>query len=267
MDLLAVFRTFRRHWLAALPVLLLTLGCLTYVVFLRAPDYETTGNVVLISPPAAPLGDDGKPILKTPAGKTDNPLNRFGDQSVVVNIVSRTVSTDATREKLKAEGADPRYEIAAGLNGPVAEITAVGTSSAQAVLTAQLVAESFVDNLAALQSAQGVDPSYMITTLPVEPPPDATPKLSSTMRLGVGVLGMGILAAFFVVSVAEARSNSKLQRAEAEAEAEAAAPATGDGDGDGDDGWDDTGRSVHQPPPPAPAAVARPARGERWRAS
>jgi len=64
-----------------------TLAALGYVVVVRAPDFETATNVVLISPPAAPLDSDGQPIRQTAAGKTDNPLARFGDQSVVVNIV------------------------------------------------------------------------------------------------------------------------------------------------------------------------------------
>lgn len=209
MDLLSVFRTFRRQWKAALPLLVITALALAYVVVIRPADYETTANVVLISPPSPPVGADGKQILLTPAGKTDNPLARFPDQSVVVNIVSRTLSTDATRKKLAAAGADPRYELNPGSNSPVGEIVAIGSSAQQAERSASLVAEAFVQNLAAIQTAQGVDPAYFITTLPVEAPEDAKPKLSSTLRLAVAVLGLGLLATFFTVSLAEARSESR----------------------------------------------------------
>ena len=252
MDLLSVFRTFRRHWLAALPVLLVTLACLGYVVVVRAPDFETSTNVVLISPPAAPLDGDGQPIRQTPAGKTDNPLARFGDQSVVVNIVSRAVSSDVNRVKLKEEGADPRYEITPATSGPIAEIQAVGTTAEQAELSASLVATSFVDNLAAVQAAQGVDPAYFITTLPVEPPSDAQPKLTSTVRLAVGVLGLGLLATFFTVSLAEARSSAKRQREDPEDGSE-----DDTSQADGPPGEDDTALTPAPKLPPGPT----------WRAS
>jgi hypothetical protein len=239
MDLISLFRSFRRHWLVALPFILLTGAALVWVLFVRPVDFEASGNVVLLAPPGAPPGPDGNPQLTTPAGKTDSPLARFGDQSVVVRIVSEQVSTNATRDELKAEGADTRYEIAPSFSGPIAEITAVAASAEQAEQTVALVAQAFVDTLAEIQKNQGVDPTYAISTLPIEPPEKAQPKVSSSVRLAVGVVGLGLITTFFAVSVAEARDSSRRQR-------EARDP---DADADGrDDGY----------PPPSPGHDGNP---------
>jgi len=242
MDLLSVFRTFRRHWIAALPVIVLTVACLAYAVFIRPTDYEATASVALLSPPGAPRDETGEPIEATPAGKTNSPLARFTDQTVVVNIVSKAISTDAFRDSLEAQGADTRYEVGPGISGPIADITAIASTPEDAITTAQLVAAAFVSELQTIQAQQGVDPTFMISTLPVEEPENAKPKLSSTFRLAIAVLGLGVIATFFVVSLAEARSQSrkdKRERATADAGGTGPEPDEDDDRDDEDDQDDD----------------------------
>jgi hypothetical protein len=266
MDLLSIFRTFKRHWLVAMPVILLTVACAAYVLVLRPTDYEATASVALLASPGAPRDEAGDPIAQTAAGRTESPLSRYGDQGVVVNIVAKAISTDSYREKLQAQGADTRYEIGQGTSSPIADITAIASTPEGAVTTAQLVAAAFVDELQQIQLGYGVDPDYMISTLPVEVAEDATAKFSSSIRLAVAVVGLGVIATFFVVSIAEARRQVKEERrlkaqtpgdsgdtttrppgVETSGSDDATTPppappasgdaeSTGDGPGDGDDG-------------------------------
>ena len=123
MDILSLLRTVRRHWLLVLPVALLTIAGLVWAVVVKDPAYDSTTTVTLLAPPAPPIDDDGQPVTRTEDGSTDNPLTRFGDQAVIVNRVSRAVSTDANRRALAAAGAAPDFEVETG-NGPEAIINA-----------------------------------------------------------------------------------------------------------------------------------------------
>jgi len=237
MDILSLLRTLRRHWLLVLPVALLTVAGLVWAVVVKDPAYESTTTITLLAPPAPPIDDDGQPVTRTEEGSTDNPLTRFVDQSVIVNRVSRSVGTDANRQDLATAGAVPDFEIETG-NGPEAIITAEATTPEQAELTVTLVAESFVDQLENIQSQQGIDPTYYFTTLPLEPPSVPAAQLSSTLRVGIGILGLGIIATFVVVSIGEARRISREQTSAADADEEPGGTTpdladTGDGPGVG----------------------------------
>ena len=255
MDLLSVFRTFRRHWLAALPVLLLTIACLFYVVAVRPTDYEATASVALLTPPSPPKQDSGEDVLVTEAGKTSSPLNRFYDQSVVVNIVSQAISTDTARDALVEQGADSRYEVGPGASGPIADIVAIAPTPEQAIESARLVAEAYTTELQRIQADQGVDPAYMITTLPVESPENAKPKVSSMLRLAIAVVGLGVIATFFVVSLAEARTQLRRERGKGRSKDDAAAvepPEEPDPPSELEESAETSVDAERTPPPPPP---------------
>jgi hypothetical protein len=254
MDLLSVFRTFRRHWLAALPVLLLTVACLVYVVAVRPTDYEATASVALLTPPSPPKQDSGEDVLVTEAGKTSSPLNRFYDQTVVVNIVSQAISTDTARDALVEQGADSRYEVGPGASGPIADIVAIAPTPEQAIESARLVAEAYTTELQRIQADQGVDPAYMITTLPVESPENAKPKVSSMLRLAIAVVGLGVIATFFVVSLAEARTQLRRERGKGGAKEDAAAepPDEPEAQPELEEPVDAPAEAERTPPPPPP---------------
>ena len=257
MDLLSIFRTFRRHWLLALPVILLTIACAFYALVLRPTDYEATASVALLAQPGAPRDESGDIVEQTEAGKTESPLSRFSDQRVVVDIVAKAISTDTYREQLQAQGADTRYEVTPGSSAPIADITAIATTPAGAVATAEMVAAAFVDELQQIQLSYGVDPAYMITTLPVEVPEGATRKFSSSMRLAIAIVALGAIGSFFVVSIAEARRQVKEERRQ-----KAAAASGSDPGPDDDDASPTTATADAAPPkvassPPPPRAEQR----------
>lgn len=135
-----------------------------------------------------------------------------------MNRVVRAVGTDASRLELEEQGADIDFEIESA-NGPEALITATASTPEQALLTAELVAEDFVASLEEIQSGQGIEPTYYYSTLPLEAPTEPTVLLSSTMRAAIGIFGLGVIATFVLISIAEARRISEEQAADDEARA------------------------------------------------
>lgn len=196
MDLLAIGRTVWRHRLAVLPVLVLTLlGCM-YVLVLAKPVYEAHTSYVLINPPA----------------NTDNPYTRFADQSVVVNILVTSVGSDTTRAALAAEGVDKKYQVAPSAtssNGPLIEVTGVGSTPNQAVRGALQVSGEVERTLFKMQQSHGVDGRYMIKAEQVERADTAQLKVSGRLRSLVALVAAGVLLTFVVVSVAEAISGMR----------------------------------------------------------
>lgn len=204
MDLIAILQTIRRHLLIVVPMALLTLAALGLLLASRSADFTSDTNVVLLTPPSPPIDSGGNYVARTDRGSTDNPLTRFSNSATVVEVVARAISTPEAREQLEAEGADPRYEVVPADTGPIGQITATADSAEGAVTTVQIVADAFVAKLAEIQAARGIDPTYAITTLPVDKPSTPSGSYFSTVRLAVGVIGVGVVATFFAVSVAEA---------------------------------------------------------------
>lgn len=216
VDLLAVARRFWRYKLLTLPVLALTLAGAAYIVAVQPPVYETKTSFVLLNPPAPPTAED---IMRNPALgklKTDNPYTRSGDQSVIMQVLASTIAGDSARKALVNAGADPRYTIAPsvefGFSTPTLQISALGLSAERAVQTAKIVSDAVGRELDRMQQAQGVDPGFRIKALQVTPPDRAQLQASGKLRTLVGVLALGAVLLFIVVSVTDALENLRRDR-------------------------------------------------------
>jgi hypothetical protein len=204
MDLLSMLQTVWRHKLATLPVIALTVLGAVYVIGLKAPVYQAASSYVLIAPPSAPTTEQ---IARDPAlGRinSDNPYVRFGDLGVVVDVLTQAVSTTAAQQQLVREGADSRYVVAPSVvfgSAPIIQITALGISAAEAMRSATLVDQELKAELARLQANQGVDRRYWITALQLNVPDQAQLQLSSKLRSLIGVLVLGVVMLFVVVSM------------------------------------------------------------------
>jgi hypothetical protein len=208
MDLFAIAQTIWRYRLATFPVLLLTFAACVYVVAVKAPVYVASSSYILISPPPAPTQEQ---IAKNPAlgrVKSDNIYTRFGNAGVLVDVLTRTASDDAARDALVKAGADPRYVVGPsmqfGFGSPIIDITGVGSSAPSAIRSAQIVGRAVTRQLDQMQARQGVDPRYRITSLQIEAPDRAQLRASGQMRRLIGVLALGGLVLFVVVSILNA---------------------------------------------------------------
>jgi hypothetical protein len=133
---------------------------------------------VLFSPPLVSSGDDAAPI---PEGTGENPFTRYGDLSVVADIVARKMNGEDIAAELKAEGVSGYTVVANKLQrGPVIDVTGTGPNPAAAIGSAKAAVAKFDSVLTDLQVAEGADPNYLITSAPVEPPDMAVAQVGST---------------------------------------------------------------------------------------
>jgi hypothetical protein len=217
VDLLSIARKIWRYKLLTLPVVLLTLCGAVYVVAVKEPVYEASASYILINPPAPPTAED---IARDPAlGRlnADNPYTRFSDQAVIVEVLASGMANETARRSLLEAGADPRYKVEPasefGFSSPIVKITAQGSTPASAVRSAKLVGNAVTRELQAMQRAEGVDSRYRITANKVDAPDGAQLRASSQLRSLVGVLALGSVVLFLVVSVGEALTTLRMERA------------------------------------------------------
>lgn len=208
MDLVMISRKIWRHRIATLPVIALTLLGIFYVIAIKTPVYNATSSYILINPPGPPTPDD---IARNPSLahiSPDNPLTRFSDQSAVVGLLASVLSNDTQRRALAQNGADPRYTVAPtqsayGYSSQMLEITGVASSGPGAIKTAQVVGNALDAELERLQASRGVAPYYRIKAELVTPADTAEQRVSGKLRSMIGVLIMGIVLLFVVISAAE----------------------------------------------------------------
>jgi hypothetical protein len=216
MDLLTIARKFWRYKLLTIPVVLLTLCGAAYVLAVKEPVYETSSSYIMINPPLPPTEED---IARNPAlGRinADNPLARFSDETVIVEVLASSMANKSTEQALLKAGADPRYKVASasalGFSSPILKVTAQGPSPEVAVRSAELVGKAVTRELERMQKAEGVDPRYWIKSQQVDAPDGAELRASGQLRMLVGVLAFGAVLLFIVISVADALATLRRER-------------------------------------------------------
>jgi hypothetical protein len=214
MSLLLILGKLWRYKLATLPVLLLIVAGAFYVIAVKAPTYEASSTYILVSPPAPPTDDE---IARNPElGKihSDNPYMRYGDQTVVVQLLASRMNSEEGMRALAAQGAGP-YTVASspafGFSAPIAQITTMGTTPAEAIKTANLVGRALTRELDGMQAARGTDSKYRIKAEAIVVARGATLKASGKLRAFVAVFALGLVLLFIVVSVGDAVSALRAQ--------------------------------------------------------
>jgi hypothetical protein len=238
MDLLSIARKIWHYKLLTLPVVLLTLCGAVYVVAVKEPVYEASSSYILIYPPDPPTAED---IARDPAlGRinADNPYTRFSDQAVMVEALRSSMANESAQRALLDAGADPRYKVEPASEFgftdpiPIVKITAQGSTPEVAVRSAKLVGNAVTRQLQDMQQAEGVDSKYRIKANKVDTPEGAQLRASGQLRALVGVLALGTVLLFLVVSVGDALTNLRMERSRRSAASplaadEAAWPAQG----------------------------------------
>jgi hypothetical protein len=214
MDLMSLVRLMVRHWRVTGPAAALTLLLAVAAFMLASPSYSAGASVVLFSPPDAPEADS--PGANPSVG--ENPFARYGDLSVVADLVARTMNSDAERAELLAQGVTG-YEVVANRlqRGPVVDVTGTGPNPAAAVDSAQAVIDEFDSVLSEMQKAESADPAYFITSAPVEPPETAVAQVGSTVRTAIAAIAVGGLGTLGLAVAAEAFTRRRAATASAAA--------------------------------------------------
>jgi hypothetical protein len=224
MDVLSLLRLVVAHWRVTAPAALLTVIGLVGAFQFSSPTYEATGSVLLLSPPEPPDVTD-RPESEPVPDVGQNPFTRYGDLSVVADVLARVMDSDAKRAEFESRGVT-NYEVAANRlqRGPVVEVTGQGPNMAAATRSAELVLTEVDTVLSELQRAEGADPEYFINTAPLDPPSTATAMYGSTLRAAIAVLALGVLGTLGLAVLAEAVARRRPVRLSAAA----AGPVTAD---------------------------------------
>jgi hypothetical protein len=126
------------------------------------------------------------------------------------------MSAESVRNTLVRAGADPRYTLKSatefGASVPIIQVKALASTPQRAMRSAEVVARAVVAELDRMQKAHDVDPGYRITAMQVEIPDGARLKASGQLRMLVGVLGLGTVLLFIVVSVTDALEGLRRER-------------------------------------------------------
>lgn len=218
MDLFLIAGKIWRYRLFTLPVMILTIAGAAYVVAVKKPMYQAAASYLLINPPSPPSDVE---IAENPAlakVKADNPYTRFGDQSVIIDVLVRTIGTPKNRVALMRAGADPRYAVSSGAQGfgsnsPIVQVVGIGSSPQAAMKTAEVVSHGVLGELDRIQADQKVDREYRIKAIQVEAPQGAQLRASGQLRTLVGVVVFGAIVLFVVVSLADGVQALRRERA------------------------------------------------------
>jgi hypothetical protein len=99
-----------------------------------------------------------------------------------------------------------------GQSSPIVQVTSKAPTPEAAVHSANIVGSAVVGELARMQRAQRVDPGYWIKALPVDVANTAQLQASGQLRALVGVLAIGAILLFIVVSVVDALAGLRAER-------------------------------------------------------
>jgi hypothetical protein len=216
MDLISIGATFWRHKIVTIPLILLTLVGAYYVVKIKPPVYQANTSFLLSVPPGPPTAAQ---IAADPALRKINPNNpytAYGNMSVAAAVLVDLVTTPAAQQQLVREGVDPRYTVAPntafGFQAPVIQITGVGSTAQEAIVSASLVSAAAKSDLYQMQKTQGVNKLYMIKALPLVLAEKAQISASSKLRELIAIAGLGAVALFVAVSVADALARRRKER-------------------------------------------------------
>jgi hypothetical protein len=187
MDIMSLLRLMGRHWRVTVPAGVATLILVVAALVLSSPTYEANASVALFSPPTAPETSDG-----AASAEGQNPYTRYGDLSVVADIVARKMASDGEQAKLKAEGVTGYTVVANRLQrGPLVEVTGTGPNPEAAITSAKLVIKEFGTALEDAQRAADADPNYFITSREIQAPEAAVAQVGSTLRTAIAALAVG----------------------------------------------------------------------------
>lgn len=218
MDTLSLLGSLWRHRVITTLVVLITAGCGAGLLVTYPPPLSGTASYLLVEPPEPPTDAELKADATLAEADTDNPYLRYGDPSVIVDVVTRQIETTDTQRALEAGGGSPDFEVQPsnryGTNSPIIEITSTGASEAVVVASLNQLGQDLDATLASVQADDGIDDRYVFTLRRIKFPDELDRQLSSTLRMLVGVSVLGLLLLFVSVGAAEGRLRRRRSRAD-----------------------------------------------------
>ena len=214
MDLLSFLGVLGRHKIVTTVMVLMTAGALAAFIVTTPRVYEANATLVLLNPPPPPTRSE---IRQNPALAkihAANPYARFGDLSIIVDLVAQSVNAPDTKDRFASEGFTGTYSAARSYtaSGPIVELSAQGPSEARAIAFARRLEAEFRAQLARPQTERRVDTNYQVRADIVVPPDRAGPVLTSLVRSVVSILALCAFATLAVAFLADAFRMARARR-------------------------------------------------------
>jgi capsular polysaccharide biosynthesis protein len=201
MDLFSIVGKLWHHKLAAMPVILLTGLASFYVLAIKPPVYQSSAGLMLVNPPGPPSAAQ---LAQNPNINYNNTFTTYGDLDVIADAIVAKVTADSSI--LIKDGVNPEYSAVLSSDAgdpPIITITGTGSSPAEALNSANLVAQQAANDLKSMQTAQGINPKYLIKSIQLYAPQSPTESVSSKLRTFIAVIALGIILLFVAISMAE----------------------------------------------------------------
>ena len=165
MDLYSSLRVVQKRWRIAVPLLVLTLIGVAVAVSQSSSSRQASGEVVLLAAPTPPGPTNDNP--NPPIANNPYALMELPD---VVDVVSQSVSSEATTRELQRQGLSGTYTIAGNKDfqrGPIMTIEVTSPTESSALASYRLVVDEAASTLDRLQDEVQANPAF--------PREDATP--------------------------------------------------------------------------------------------
>jgi len=201
MDLLTLMRILLHRWYLILPCVILTAAASWGAYASVAPDYESSGSLLLLNPPSQ---------VDKATGRA-NPY--VGNLVTAGSVVSVILNSPAYHREFKDRGVTGTYTVFADPSSPIIIVTSRDDTPEQAQASTEQVLEKFDEVLVARQSDLGVPNSIRVTTQVVTAPSVPTPINGSRLRAALAVFAVGIaftlLGTFALEGIARSRRNAR----------------------------------------------------------
>ncbi len=220
MDLYSSLRIVRRWWYLAVPLLLLTVGGALVAVGEVSASKQASGEVVVLAAPSPPAATNDNP--NPPEANNPYALMALPD---VVDVLSRTVSSDATGRVLEHRGLQGTYTVQGNQNfqrGPIITIETTAPDERSALRSYRLVASEVASTLDGLQDQVGANPAFRVKMQRLTPPQVAATSTLTDLRAALIAVAIGLLLTLTVVFGAESISRGRARRAARRTTADAA---------------------------------------------
>jgi hypothetical protein len=185
MDIETLLAVIRRHWLAVVAVLAVTVVASFQVRDHVSSEYEVRGNMILLPPPTVPSNIGGDVDV--------NPWARFGAEAGAAAALVEVLQSDVNTAEVLDDPAVTMYAVGINpRNGAIIDITVRASRVESAGDAYQRALDVLTTELDTRQEASGAPKSTWMKADVLTRPQSAKELPGSKMRamLGVGLLGV-----------------------------------------------------------------------------
>lgn len=203
MDFIDAIKLLARQWVVLLIGILLTSGVALTAIRAVPPQYQASGQLLLLLKPEA-----------TGEGTPTNPyLNLDGSLTTMAALIASTISTEAAQEELAESGFDAEVSVVVQPGaGPVITVTTADTSAGVALDTRDEVITRMQEDLMTLQDDADAPERQRIESRTIATPETVARLSGSKLRVFAGLVAVGGLLTLVVATLRDRRQQAGNRR-------------------------------------------------------